>query len=72
MKNQKQYLGVTKIAKHFDIEADELNNIFVLMEWVVKDGVHYMLQECGEENGGEQNSVKYLMLSNAMLYMKRV
>jgi len=64
-KNQAEYLTVTEIAKHFKIEASELNNIFSNLKWAIKEDRWWIATEKGLALGAKQeyntiNKVKYI------------
>jgi len=64
-KKEIEYLTVTEIAKHFKIEASELNNIFSNLQWAIKEGRWWIATEKGLALGAKQeyntrNKVKYI------------
>lgn len=48
------YMNATKIAKHFNISAIELNQIFLNLQWIEKKDKWYIATELGLNKGSEQ------------------
>jgi restriction system protein len=62
---EKDFLTVTEVAKHFKIEASELNNIFSNLKWAIKEDRWWIASEIGIKLGAKQeyntkSKVKYI------------
>jgi len=60
------YKTATELAKHFDITASELNNIFSQLKWATKEQKWWLVTKLGTKQGGKQSynarsKIKYIL-----------
>jgi len=64
-KKTSNYITATEIAKHFNVKASEINNIFSILKWAIKEDKWWIATSKGLELGAKQeynakSKIKYI------------